>query len=175
MNVRKALQELADKIYAEILNRIEKYGANSRGVNTLKGSNLEASIEVNVKSDTELVFSIVDYYQAVVLGWHGWTGRYPHSWSNAIDNISRWAVMNGLVGPNQNANQVAYAVFKSIQKKGIEGRPFLGVDTSAGEKIGEPAVGDPSIVLPFLDKFFETWADDVFEEMTMELDKYFSN
>jgi hypothetical protein len=83
-------------------------------------------------------------------------------------------VKNGLVGPNQNANQVAYAVFKAIQKRGIEGRPFLGVDTNAGEKIGEPAVGDPSIVIPFLTKFFEDWADYVFKELTQEIDKYFT-
>lgn len=175
MDARKALQELAEMIYYRILDNIEKYGVNPRtGVNTLKGSSLEASINVKVTGDEELVFQIADYYQAVVLGWHGWTGRYKGTWSQAIVNISKWAVKNGLVGPNQNANQVAYAVFKAIQKRGIEGRPFLGVDTKAGEKIGEPAVGDPSIVIPFLTKFFEDWADYVFKELTQEIDKYFT-
>ena len=175
MDVKEALQELADMIYYKILDNIEKYGTNPRrGVNTLKGSNLESSIEVKVASENELVFQIADYYQAIVLGWNGWTRRYKGTWSKAIKNISDWAVKNGLVGPKQNANQVAYAVFKAIQKRGIQARPFLGVDTKAGEKIGEPAVGDPSIVIPFLDKFFEDWADYVFKEIMKETDKYFN-
>lgn len=174
MDLRKALQELADKIKEEIARRISAYGTNSRGENTLKGSNLEASIDVKVVSDDELVFQIADYYQAIVLGWHGFTGRYPHTWSDAIDKISKWAVKHGLVGEGKNANQVAYAIFKAIQKRGIQGRPFLGVDTQSGERIGEPAVGDPSIVLPFLDKFFDEWSDKVFEDIISELNKYFS-
>ena len=175
MDLRKALQELANKIKEEIARRISAYGTNSRGENTLKGSNLEASIDVKVMGDDELVFQIADYYQAVVLGWHGFTGRYPHTWSKAIDNISKWAIKHGLVGEGKNANQVAYVIFKAIQKRGIQGRPFLGVDTQAGERIGEPAVGDPSIVLPFLDKFFDEWADKVFEDICKELDNYFNN
>lgn len=183
MDIQKALQELANKIKEEIARRISAYGTNSRGENTLKGSNLEASIDVKVMGDDELVFQIADYYQAVVLGWHGFTGRYPHTWSKAIDNISKWAIKHGLVGEGKNANvgegknanQVAYAIFKAIQKRGIQGRPFLGVDTQAGERIGEPAVGDPSIVLPFLDKFFDEWFDSLFESITNELDKYFNN
>lgn len=174
-NATKALMKLAAMIKEELTRRISAYGVNpSTGQNTLRGSRLEASMDVKVMSDTELVFTIADYYQAVVLGWHGFTGRYPHTWSKAIDNISKWAVRNGLVGEGKNANQVAWAVFKAIQKRGIEGRPFLGVDLDSGERIGEPAKGDPSIVLPFLDKFFETWADDVFEDITEELDKMFT-
>lgn len=175
MDIKKALQELAEQIYDIILERIDKYGANRNGVNTLKGSNLESSISVKVVSDTELAFEIADYYQAVVLGWHGFTGRYPHTWSNAIDNISKWAVRKGLVTGNTNANRVAYAIFKSIQKRGIQGRSFLGVDLQANERIGEPAVGDPSIVIPFLDNLMGHWADDVYKDILKELDDYFNN
>lgn len=175
-NAAQALIELASMIKEEITRRISAYGVNpSTGENTLRGSNLEASIDVKVMSDHELVFQIADYYQAVVLGWHGFTGRYPRTWSKAIDNISKWAVRNGMVDEHHTANQVAWAVFRAIQKRGIVGRPFLGVDVQSGERIGEETKGDPSIVLPFLDKFFDKWSDKVFEDICKELDNYFNN
>lgn len=176
MDIRKALQELADQIKDIIHERIDKYGANPQyhGKNTLKGSKLEDSIDVRVVNDNELAFQIADYYQAVVLGWNGFTGRYKGTWSEAIKNISDWAVKNGMVDKDHTANQVAYAVFKSIIKRGIQARPFLGVDLQAQEKIGEPAVGDPSIVIPFLDNLFGHWADDVFEDICAELNIYFN-
>ena len=174
MELKKALQELADDIKKEIHRRISAYGANRQGVNTLKGSNLERSIDVKVVNDHELVFVIADYYQAVVNGWNGFTGRYKGTWTQAIESIADWAVKRGLVRPGQDENRVAYAIFKAIIKRGIPPRPFLGFDSSADEKIGEPAQGDPAIVLPFLDDYFDKWADEVFDEITKQLDKYFS-
>ena len=174
MDLHKALQELCDEIKKEIQRRIVEYGTNSKGKNTLIGSNLEASIGVRPISDKEIVFQIADYYQAVVLGWSELTGRYPRTFASAIDKLSDWAIKHGLVKKGQTAVQVAFALWKSIVKRGIKARPFLGVDLESGERIGEKAKGDPSIVLPFLDDFFSDWADEIFEEVTNDLDKYFN-
>lgn len=174
MDLRKLLQELCSDIKKEIQRRISEYGTNTRiGKNTLIGSNLEASIDVRPISDQDIVFEIADYYQAVVLGWSR-TGNYQGTFASAIDNLSKWAVKHGLVKEGKTAVQVAFALWKSIVNRGIQGRPFLGVDLASGERIGEKAKGDPSIVLPFLDEFFSDWADKVFEEVTKELDNYFN-
>jgi hypothetical protein len=173
-NLLKALAELASDIKKEIHKRISEYGANRNGKNTLENSNLERSIDVKVINDHELAFEIADYYQAVVNGWNGFTGRYPGTLSDAIDKIGDWAVSKGLVKAGQNKNRVAWAVFKAIIQKGVPPRPFLGFDASSGERIGEPAKGDPSVVLPFLDDYFDKWADEVFNKITEELDKYFT-
>ena len=48
--------------------------------------------------------------------------------------------------------------------RGIEPRPFINWDENE----------DPSVVLPFLDDYFDKWADEVFNKITEELDKYFT-
>ena len=61
-------------------------------------------------------------------------------------------------------NQLAWAIAKSIMNDGIMARPFIKYDPN----------DDPSVVLPFLDDYFNKWADDIFEKITEQLDKYFN-
>jgi hypothetical protein len=160
----KALAELADDIKKEIMARIEKYGYNPRaGRNTLVGSDLEKSVDVKVVSDNELVFEIADYYEFVVRGWKR-TGRYPGTMRKFIENLTQWVRKNGIQSSNRTENQIVWAIVKSIFMRGIEPRPFINWDEN----------DDPSVVLPFLDDYFDRWADEVFNKITEELDKYFN-
>lgn len=160
----KALAQLGEDIKKEVLNRINKYGYNARaGRNTLVGSNLEKTMDVKVVSDNELVFQIADYYEFIVRGWKR-TGNYPGTMRLFVDNITQWVRKNGLQSEGKTENQIVWAVIKSIFMRGIEPRPFIGWDENE----------DLSVILPFLDDYFDKWADEVFNQITDELDKYFS-
>lgn len=161
----KALAQLAEDIKKEIIARMQKYGYNSRaGRNTLIGSDLEKSMDVKVVSDSQLVFEIADYYEFIVRGWKR-TGNYPGTMSKFIKSLTEWVRKNGIQSPNRTENQVVWAILKSIFKRGIEPRPFIGWDENE----------DLSVILPFLDDYFDKWADEVFNQITEELDKYFNS
>lgn len=160
----KALAQLAEDIKKEIIARMGKYGYNPRaGRNTLVGSDLEKSVDVKVVSDHELVFEIADYYEFVVRGWRR-TGNYPGTMRKFIDNLTQWVRKNGIQSADRTENQIVWAILKSIFMRGIEPRPFINWDDNE----------DPSVVLPFLDDYFDKWADEVFNKITEELDKYFT-
>lgn len=80
MELKQALQELANKIKAEILKRMSSpVGINPRtGKNTLVNSNLFHSVDVTAKDDENIVFAIADYYEFVVAGWRR-TGNFPRN------------------------------------------------------------------------------------------------
>ena len=160
----KALAELASDIKKEIIARIEKYGYNPRaGRNTLVGSDLERSVDVKVVNDHELVFELADYYEFVVRGWKR-TGNYPGTMRQFIDNLTQWVRKNGIQSSDRTENQIVWAILKSIFMRGIEPRPFINWDNNE----------DLSVILPFLDDYFDNWANEVFNKITEELDKYFN-
>lgn len=167
MDLRNALQELAKEIKDEIIRRLHSdVGINPRtGTNTLVGSNLESSIEVKATGDNEIVFKIADYYQYVVTGWKR-TGRYPGTAHLFVANVLDWVKRKGVRLGNMSQNQVVWYLYKRmlIDGRQIAARPFIEYDPD----------GDASKILPFLDEFFDNWADKVFKEITKELDKYFN-
>lgn len=160
----KALAQLASDVKKEILRRIDRYGYNERaGRNTLKGSDLERTMDVKVMKDDEIVFQIADYYQFIVRGWQR-TGNYPGTMRLFVENITKWVRKNGIQSPDKTENQIVWAVIKSIWMRGIKPRPFINWDEN----------DDVSVILPFLDDFFEKWADDVFKLIIQEIDKNFT-
>ena len=160
----KALSELAVDIKKEILSRMRKYGFNERaGRNTLVGSDLEKSVDVKVVDDNTLAFEIADYYEFVVRGWKR-TGNYPGTMGRFIENLTAWVRKNGIQSKDKTENQIVWAILKSIWMRGIEPRPFINWDENE----------DVSVILPFLDDYFDKWADNVFKLITDELDKYFN-
>lgn len=167
MELRRALEELADRVKEEIIKRLHSnVGINPRtGQNTLINSDLERSIEVRATSDDTIVFQIADHYEYVVAGWRR-TGNFPGTLSQFVDNLTDWVRRKGIRFEGKSENQVVWAILKSIWTRGIKARPFI----ESGYKNDE----DPSKVLNFLDNYFDHWSDDVFEEITKELDKYFT-
>ena len=167
MDVKKALDELAKEIKNEIILRLHSsVGINQKtGTNTLIGSDLERSIDVKAIDDTTLVFQIADYYQYVVTGWKR-TGRYPGTARLFIRNITDWVRRKHIQFGNLSQNQIVWILYRRMLIEGqeIAPRPFIEYDPEE----------DVSKILPFLDEFFEKWADSVFNIITSEIDKYFN-
>ena len=162
-NVHKMLQDLAVKIYKEIIARMDSpIGVNYRAnANTLVGSNLMKSVEVDVSGDEQLVFSIADYYEFIVAGWKR-SGNFPGTKDKFLANLLDWIRRKGIHAEGMTETRLAYL---SILRRGIRPRPFINSGYNNGE--------DPSKVLPFLNEFFSTWADGVWEEINKEIEKRF--
>lgn len=164
IDAKTAIQELAQMVKEEVLRRINQYGVNRRaGKNTLKGSELEKSIDVRITGDNAFVFQIADYFEFIVRGWKR-TGNYPGTMRLFIENITNWVRRKGIRFGNKTENQVVWAIVKSIWMRGIESRPFLHWDDSE----------DPALIIPFLDNYFDKWSDLVYNQIIEELDKYFN-
>ena len=103
------------------------------------------------------------HYEYVVAGWRR-TGNFPGTLSQFVDNLTDWVRRKGIRFEGKSENQVVWAILKSIWTRGIEARPFLNYDEN----------GDPSIIIPFLDDYFDNWSDKIFNKITEELDKYFN-
>ena len=127
MDLRAALQELADQIKKEILRRMESpIGVNPRtGTNTLVDSDLYKSVEVTAIDDTTLVFSILQHFEYVVLGWKS-TGRFPGTRAQFFLNLIKWIQRKGIEATNRNAswipmseNTLAWYIMRNIFRHGI--------------------------------------------------------
>ena len=166
MDLHSALQELANNIKGEILKRMSSpIGINPRtGTNTLIDSDLYNSVDVSVVNDDTLVFSILQHYEYVVLGWKN-TGRFPNTMDLFFRNIIDWIRRKGIYFQGKTENQVAWAIIKNIIHHGIKARPFINYDPEER----------PDVILPFLDEFFDKWADDVFNGICEQLDIYFNS
>lgn len=160
MDIRTALQELADDIKDEVLRRLRgPVGINPRtGENTLIGSDLEASIDAYAQGEDAIVFTIADYWTYVVTGWAR-TGNYPGTAHLFIKNVTDWVRKKGITIGNMTQNEIVWYLYRRMLVEGrlIAARPFIDYGESADE------------ILPFLDKFFERWADRLFEGLMNEL------
>ena len=169
MELQQALQELAKQVKEEIIKRLHsRVGINPRtGSNTLIGSNLERSIEVKAEDENSIVFQIADYYEYIVSGWRR-TGNFPGTAHLFIRNVTNWVRKNNIRLGNMTENQIVWYLYKRmlIEGREIKPRPFIESGYDNNE--------DPSKILPFLDDFFDKWADKVFNKITEELDKQFT-
>lgn len=165
-NIHKMLQDLSVKIYKEIIARMDSpIGVNYRaGANTLVGSNLMKSVEVDVSGDDKLVFSIADYYEFICSGWKR-SGNFPNTKEQFLSNLLDWIRRKGIHKEGVDDTRLAYIIYLSILRRGIRPRPFINSGYNNGE--------DPSKILPFLTDYFSTWADDIWEELNKELAKRF--
>lgn len=161
--LKESLSELANDIKEEVLRRLRSnIGINPRtGTNTLVGSDLEASIDVKVQGDG-LVFQIASHWEYVVLGWRH-TGNFSGTKQQFLKNLLEWCRRKGVIFPNHTENETVYLIYRSINERLIAPRPFINYDPS----------GDPSLILPFLNDYFDKFADDIFNKVVAELDESF--
>lgn len=163
MELRTALKELADMIKAEIMRRVWEEGVNPKtGTNTLIYSDMIKEMKVEPISDDTIVFQIASYYEYVVLGWRR-THRFEGTFTLFLKNILDWMRRKNVHSTTLDDNRLAWAITMSIMNKGIMPRPFINYSQS----------GDVSEVLPFLDEFFDKWADDIFEKILTNINKWF--
>lgn len=158
MELKKALQELADEIYDTVKQRIDDYGFNPRaGKNTLKGSDLETSLKVT-PTENGIVLSINPYWEFISRGWKR-TGNYNGTFGQFLANVSDWVDRKGIKWGNMTNNAITWKIVMNIWNNGIISRPFLIYSDS----------GDLSEMLPEFETIFQDWAERLFEELMNEI------
>lgn len=168
MDARKALQELADEVYAEIIRRLHsRIGVHDKvGKNTLIGSNLEESIKLYPADDDSIVFQIASYFSYITNGRHH--GMKP-PFVGTLEAIFNWVTRKHITLDNKDKgsskitdpNVVATKVYYALKhKRDLPPREFLGpggYDYDYNQ--------DASEVITFLDEFVEDWMDDLYNDL----------
>lgn len=163
MDLKVALQELANDVKDVLSDRIRRYGVNPKvGRNTLEGSDLEKSIQVTATEDT-LTLQIADYWEFVSRGWER-THNYPNTMQRFVRNINKWVRKKNIRFGEYNQTQIVWIVINKIWRYGIRPRPFMVYDED----------GDLTKMIPELNNMIDEWFDKLFDEITKELDKYFN-
>ena len=172
-NVAEILRGIAEECKVMSRYAMTQHGINDKiGSDTLTDSNLYNSI--NVKSNgygliTILVDGYIDYVQR---------GRKPRAydedgkrsfpWVVALEVLGEWCQRKGL--PSDNTT--IYFIRKSIIEKGIRPRPifetFDGLWTN-------PLNGNDVVMEDLSDKYWDDWADELFEAITEGIDYEFQN
>ena len=154
MELKEALQELADEMKKMLEDRIQRYGVNPRtGSNTLEGSDLQKSIEITT-TENGVALSINAYWEFISRGWKR-TGNYNGTFHQFVQNI-RFG--------NMSQNQIVWAVLTNIWNNGIRERPFMVYTDD----------GDLTKMIPELDAYIDNWFDTLFEAIISDLTKYFN-
>lgn len=163
MEISEAFEELANEMKKILRDRIEQYGTNPRtGTNTLKGSELEKSIEIlPFKNGVKL--TINSYWMFVARGWER-TGNYNGTFVQFVNNVNDWVRRKGIRMGNMTQTQIVWAVVMNIWHYGIKARPFMVYDDS----------GDLTVMLPTLEDYIDKWLDRLFEAIINDLDNNFN-
>lgn len=153
-----ALRELAEFIKKTVAERVEKYGKNRKGVNTLVGSDLINEMVVSY-SDNNVELLIADYWAYVS------TGRQFNKKVGLFDALVKWALKK-VTKDNTEAWELARKLYTLMIKKHrpIPPRPFLVYD----EK------GDLTEMVPELKDYLDDWFDRIFEEIIKEVTDFFN-
>lgn len=164
MDIQKALQELCNEVKQIIKYRIVHYGVNPKtGTNTLQGSELEKSIDIR-PLENGFALSIADYWEFVALGWHR-SHRFEGTMNQFVRNIDDWIRRKGIRLGNLTQAQMVFVIIRNIMNNGLRERPFLVYDPE----------GDLTVMIPELENILDDWFLVLFDAITEDLDKYFSD
>lgn len=162
--VKKALQELADKVKKIVLQRVKDYGYNERAhMNTLENSDLIKNMKVT-PTDDGLALQIASYWEFVSRGWQR-THNYPDTYQAFVTNVDRWVTKKGIRFGDMPQAQVVFLIIRNIWLNGIKSRPFLVYDDD----------GDLSKMIPELEGIMDKWFDELFEAILTDVNKYFNS
>jgi len=163
MELKEALQELADEMKKMLEDRIQRYGVNPRtGSNTLEGSDLQKSIEITT-TENGVALSINAYWEFISRGWKR-TGNYNGTFHQFVQNLNEWVRKKNIRFGNMSQNQIVWAVLNNIWNNGIKARPFMVYTDD----------GDLTKMIPELDAYIDKWFDTLFEAIISDLTKYFN-
>ena len=164
MDIKTAFQELALAVKRLVNDRINRYGINPKtGTNTLQGSELEKSIQVNVVDDG-IVLQIADYWEFVSRGWKR-TGRYPGTMNRFVKNVDDWVRRKGIRFGNMSQASIVFIIIRNIMENGLKSRPFMVYDEE----------GDLTKMIPELNYYMDKWFETLFDSIMEDIDKYFNN
>ena len=163
MDLQKAFKELAEEVKQILKYRIVHYGVNQKtGTNTLQGSELEASIEIK-PTENGISLQIADYWEFVALGWRR-THRFEGTMNQFVRNIDDWVRRKGISVPNMTQSQLVFVIIRNIMNNGLRERPFMVYDEE----------GDLSKMIPELENIMDDWFENLWIELTKDLDNYFN-
>ena len=163
MDLQKAFKELAEEVKQILKYRIVHYGVNPKtGTNTLQGSELEASIEIK-PTENGISLQIADYWEFVALGWRR-THRFEGTMNQFVRNIDDWVRRKGISVPNMTQSQLVFVIIRNIMNNGLRERPFMVYDEE----------GDLSKMIPELENIMDDWFENLWIELTKDLDNYFN-
>lgn len=171
--VKQSLDELVEFIKKTIAQRVQEYGKNRKGVNTLVGSDLVNDIKVTTTEDS-IQLTIADYWMYVSTGWKFNDFKSPErGLKNALHN---WALKKRVVTTNEEAWALAKFLQYQMIKKGrtIPARPFLEFKKSEDENYKGEVGGDLTYMIPELNTHLDEWFENLWNSITKELDKYFN-
>ena len=151
MNVSSIVMEFSKDIMALVRMVMESnVGINSKtGSNTLINSQIYKTLSVRATNDGDLIFDIIlnDYLVYIE------NGRRKGAKMPPIEPIVRWARSKGI--PTDNST--IYLIRRAISRDGIKARPFM------------------AHVLEEIDREWDGVADELFNKIMEEIDKFFNS
>lgn len=175
MDLKLALNELAEAVKRMINAGIAEYGVNKRvkpPTNTLEGSELQRTMEVNT-IENGIALRIADYWGYIVKGWNR-THKSPER--GLYHALVLWAIKKHITLPGKSQSVSAVLVAEEVWRtmivyeRPIPARPFMNYDEE-GEKKGE---ADITKMVIGLDTYIDKWFDDLWEKIMEKTDKYFN-
>ena len=151
MNVSSIVMEFSKDIMTLVRMVMESnVGINSKtGSNTLVNSNIYNTLSVKATNDGDLIFDIIlnDYLVYIE------NGRRKGAKMPPIEPIVRWAKSKGI--PTDNST--IYLIRRAISRDGIKARPFM------------------VHVMEEIDREWDGVADELFNKIMEEIDKFFNS
>ena len=160
--LKNALNELAAFIKETVAERVQKYGKNRKGVNTLVNSDLIKDMKVSA-SENSVGLIIADYWTYVSTGWK--FNNFESGIVGLRNALVKWALKK-ITKDNVEAWDIAERIYFLMIKKErpIPPRPFMVYNDE----------GDLTEMIPELKKYMDEWFDNLFNEIINDLDKYFN-
>lgn len=178
---KKALKELADFIKETVDKRVQEYGKNRKGMNTLVGSDLVNDMKVKT-SENSVELIIADYWMYVSTGWK--FNDFASHKQGLLNALVNWATRKNIVpdlkdGITQDEAiwRFAKALYFAMIKHGreIPARPFLEFKVSDDNGYEGEAGGDLTYMVPeLIDSYIDEWFEKLWNSITEDLDKYFN-
>lgn len=148
-SITSLMKEIANEAKELIRQSMDINGINEKvGFNTLIDSDIFNNIEASVE-DVEIIKLMVNDYIVYIE-----SGRAPGSFPPP-NVIAEWCHKKGI--PSDNST--VYLICRSIYMNGIKPRPIF-----------EGTNG----VWAFVEEYFESWCDMIFNTITEEYDTYFN-
>ena len=170
-----ALKELSEFIKKTIADRVQQYGKNRKGKNTLVNSDLINNMKVTTSNDSVSLI-IADYWMYVSTGWK--FNDFKNEKRGLFDALVNWALKK-VTSDNEEAYRLASALYTKMIKdnphRTIPARPFLkfNADDDDDDYKGEKG-GNLTLMVPELQTYIDKWFGELFDKITKELDKYFN-
>lgn len=160
--IKDALNELAEFIKKTVLERVQKYGINRKGVNTLVNSDLIKDMKVTAYENS-VELQIADYWTYVSTGWK--FNNFKSGKVGLRHALVKWALKK-ITSNNKEAWDIADRVYylMIIKHRPIPARPFMVFDKD----------GDLTKMIPELSNYIDKWFDDLFATIISDIDKFFN-